>query len=144
VRCHLGRVHGRGAQASPIFDETASKRQLQVSVPRFTDAARRLRRVVERRGSPRWSQPRDCGSSAMVRKTISRLPLSLAPRGLSRAQAAEYIGVGTTKFDEMVGDGRMPRAKQIDGRLVWDRIKLDEAFDALDDDLASKNEWDEL
>jgi predicted DNA-binding transcriptional regulator AlpA len=80
----------------------------------------------------------------MVRKTISRLPLSLAPRGLSRAQAAEYIGVGTTKFDEMVGDGRMPRAKQIDGRLVWDRIKLDEAFDALDDDLASKNEWDEL
>jgi predicted DNA-binding transcriptional regulator AlpA len=80
----------------------------------------------------------------MVRKTISRLPLSLAPRGLSRAQAAEYIGVGTTKFDEMVGDGRMPRAKQIDGRLVWDRIKLDEAFDALDDDLGSKNEWDEL
>ena len=80
----------------------------------------------------------------MVRKTGSRLPLSLAPRGLSRVQEAEYVGVGVTKFDDMVDDGRMPRPKRIDGRLVWDRIKLDEAFDALDDDVASKNEWDDL
>ena len=81
----------------------------------------------------------------MVQKTVSRLPLALVPRGLSRAQAAEYIGVGTTKFDEMVDDGRMPRPKRIDGRLVWDRNKLDEAFGALDDDAAPKNnEWDSL
>jgi predicted DNA-binding transcriptional regulator AlpA len=80
----------------------------------------------------------------MVRKTFSRLPLSLAPRGLARVQAAEYIGVGVTKFDEMVTDGRMPRPKRIDGRLVWDRIKLDEAFETLDDYTGSKNEWDAL
>jgi predicted DNA-binding transcriptional regulator AlpA len=80
----------------------------------------------------------------MAQKTVSRLPLSLAPRGLSRVQAAEYIGVGVTKFDEMVDDGRMPRPKRIDGRLVWDRVKLDEAFDALDDDTRQKNEWDDL
>ena len=80
----------------------------------------------------------------MVRKIASRLPLSLAPRGLSRVQSAQYIGVGVTKFDEMVADGRMPRPKRIDGRLVWDRIKLDEAFDALDDDTGPKNEWDDL
>jgi hypothetical protein len=49
-----------------------------------------------------------------------------------------------TKFDEMVGDGRMPRPKRIDGRIVWDRVKLDEAFDALDDEAALKNEWDDL
>jgi len=79
----------------------------------------------------------------MVRKNAGSLPLSLAPRGLSRIQAAEYIGVGVTKFDEMVGDGRMPRPKRIDGRNVWDRIKLDEAFDALDD-AESNNEWDGL
>jgi hypothetical protein len=48
-----------------------------------------------------------------------------------------------TKFDEMVGDGRMPRPKRIDGRTVWDRIKLDEAFDALDNE-AAKSEWDRL
>ena len=80
----------------------------------------------------------------MVQKTVSRLPLSLAPRGLSRAQAAEYIGVGTTKFDEMVDDGRMPRPKRIDGRIVWDRLKLDAAFEALDDGAGPHNEWDSL
>jgi hypothetical protein len=39
--------------------------------------------------------------------TVTNLPLSLAPRGLSRVQAAEYISVGVTTFDEMA-DGRMP------------------------------------
>ena len=80
----------------------------------------------------------------MARSTVSRLPLSLPPRGLSRVQAAEYIGVGVTKFDEMVDDGRMPKPKRIDGRLVWDRVKLDAAFDELDDDIRPKNEWDDL
>jgi predicted DNA-binding transcriptional regulator AlpA len=80
----------------------------------------------------------------MVRKTINHLPLSLAPRGLSRGQAAAYVGVGVTKFDQMVDDGRMPRPKRIDGRLVWDRVRLDEAFEELDDDRGPKNEWDGL
>jgi predicted DNA-binding transcriptional regulator AlpA len=59
-------------------------------------------------------------------------------------QAAEYIGIGATKFDEMVDDGRMPRPKRIDGRNVWDRIRLDEHFAALDDDHTAANEWDRL
>jgi predicted DNA-binding transcriptional regulator AlpA len=80
----------------------------------------------------------------MAGNTVSRLPLSLAPRGLSRVQAAEYVGVGVTKFDEMVKDGRMPKPKQIDGRIVWDRVLLDEAFEALDAPTAPKNEWDGL
>jgi predicted DNA-binding transcriptional regulator AlpA len=75
---------------------------------------------------------------------ITWLPLSLAPRGLSRVQAAEYVGIGCTKFDEMVADGRMPRPKRIDGRNVWDRMKLDEAFAALDGDGSVANEWDGL
>jgi predicted DNA-binding transcriptional regulator AlpA len=60
------------------------------------------------------------------------LPISCPPRGLNRVQAAEYVGVGVTKFDEMVEDGRMPRPKRIDGRTVWDRMQLDSAFSALD------------
>ena len=44
---------------------------------------------------------------------------------------AAYIGVGATKFDEMVKDGRMPQPRTIDGRLVWDRLELDVAFAAL-------------
>ena len=43
--------------------------------------------------------------------TIQRLPLE--PRGLQREVAARYIGVGLTKFDEMVRDGRMPGPKRV-------------------------------
>ncbi len=62
------------------------------------------------------------------------LPPTLAPRGLSRTEAAAYIGIGATKFDELVNDGRMPKAKRIDGRLVWDRVKIDVAFAELPGD----------
>ena len=34
-------------------------------------------------------------------------------RGLNRAEAADYIGIGTTKFDALVQDGRMPKPKRI-------------------------------
>lgn len=42
-----------------------------------------------------------------------------------------YVGVGTSKFDEMRKDGRMPAPRLIDGRRVWDIRELDLAFDAL-------------
>lgn len=58
---------------------------------------------------------------------------NLAPRGLSRVQAAAYIGVSPTLFDAMVADGRMPKPTRINNRVVWDRVKLDEAFAALGD-----------
>ena len=81
----------------------------------------------------------------MTRASVSCLPPSLAPRGLSRVQAAEYVGVGSTKFDEMVADGRMPKPKRIDGRTVWDRVKLDEDFAGLADGTESaRNDWDKL
>jgi predicted DNA-binding transcriptional regulator AlpA len=54
---------------------------------------------------------------------------------MSRDESARYIGVGVTKFDEMVLDGRMPKPKRIDGRVVWDRIKVDAAFTELPDDV---------
>ena len=56
-----------------------------------------------------------------------------AARGLSRIEAAAYVGVSASLFDRLVRDGRMPRPKRIDGRLVWDRLQLDAAFAALPD-----------
>ena len=35
------------------------------------------------------------------------------PLGLSREEAAEYVGVGVSLFDAMVKDGRMPKAKTL-------------------------------
>lgn len=58
--------------------------------------------------------------------------IAWTPRGLSRDEAAYYIGVGTTKFDELVRDGRMPRGKRVDGRVIWDRVQLDMHFTDLD------------
>jgi hypothetical protein len=68
-------------------------------------------------------------------------PLSLAPRGLCRVQAAGYVGVSPALFDEMVRDGRMPKPKRINARTVWDLRKLDLAFDAIPGDEGS-NPWD--
>ncbi len=56
-------------------------------------------------------------------------------------QSAVFIGVGTTKFDEMVKDGRMPAPKRIDDRNVWGRQALEEAFVALPSD-EDANPWD--
>jgi predicted DNA-binding transcriptional regulator AlpA len=60
--------------------------------------------------------------------TLRPDPLAYPPRGMSRDEAARYIGVGVTKFDEMVADRRMPRPKRVDGRVIWDRLKIDAAF----------------
>jgi excisionase family DNA binding protein len=64
-------------------------------------------------------------------------PIALLPRGLSSDEAARYVGVGRTKFDELVARGDMPRPKRIDGRIVFDRYALDAAFSDLDDDRAN-------
>lgn len=77
-------------------------------------------------------------SSSGPRQAI--LPASLAPRGLSRPQAAAYIGVSASLFDQLVKDGRMPRPKRINGRVIWDRRRLDESFEAIDD--GGENPWD--
>ena len=69
---------------------------------------------------------------------------SYAPRGMSRDEAARYVGVGTTKFDEMVVDGRMPKPKKIDGRVVWDRLRVDAAFTDLPDVESALNPLDRL
>lgn len=69
------------------------------------------------------------------------LPTSLPPRGLSRVQAAAYIGVSASLFDEMVNDGRMPKPKRINGRVVWDRLQLDAAFAELPHDREEDDEW---
>ena len=66
-----------------------------------------------------------------------------AKRGLSRIEAAGYIGVGTTLFDRMVLAGEMPRPKRMGVRNIWDRHALDVAFEALSTDAADtdSNDW---
>lgn len=57
------------------------------------------------------------------------------PRGLRREMAARYVGISPSHFDGWVAKGLMPQPKQQDGVVVWDRVKLDAAFEALPDRL---------
>lgn len=68
--------------------------------------------------------------------------LTIEPRGLCRVKSAAYVGVSPSLFDDMVRDGRMPKPKRINGRVVWDRHQLDEAFEALPDG-SDSNPWDD-
>lgn len=83
----------------------------------------------------------------MQMPTIQHPQKSVLPypfkRGLNRIEAAEYIGVGPTKFDVLVQDGRMPQPKRIDGRKIWDVQALDIAFTQLpSDNNEEHNPWD--
>ena len=63
---------------------------------------------------------------------ISVLPIGVLPRGLSRLEAASYVGICPATFDKMVRDNLMPGPIRIYGRVVWDVRAVDAAFTALD------------
>jgi hypothetical protein len=67
-------------------------------------------------------------------------------RGLSRTEAAQYLGISETKFDELRHDGRVAPPRLLDGRKLWDVVELDMAFDALPRETAPKlgTSWDDL
>lgn len=52
-------------------------------------------------------------------------------RGLSEAQAAAYVGIGQTKFRELVESNKMPRPRLIGTRRLFDIVLLDAAIDDL-------------
>ena len=80
----------------------------------------------------------------MPRSALSEIR-AVPRRGLSREEAAAYVGVSASKFDELVRDGRMPGSKRIDGRKIWDVHALDLAFNSLpdDNDQVQKNTFDD-
>lgn len=67
---------------------------------------------------------------------------SYPPRGMSRETAARYIGVGTTTFDKLVAEGRMPKPKRVGGRVIWDRWAIEGYFEDLDEAAAKTNFFD--
>ncbi|MEO9459889.1 MAG: hypothetical protein ABJE63_02030 [Lentilitoribacter sp.] len=90
-------------------------------------------------------------SSADLENQIARLRNQIANaasprnpvRGLNRTGAADYIGVSTTKFDELVKSQQMPPPIRIGGRVVWDIRELDDCFDALKEANQDQAKFDE-
>jgi predicted DNA-binding transcriptional regulator AlpA len=56
------------------------------------------------------------------------------PRFMGRAEAARYMCVSITTFDELVADGTFPKAKKLKTKAVWDRVDLDLAATAVPED----------
>jgi hypothetical protein len=63
---------------------------------------------------------------------------------MSRERAEAYVGVSASLFDEMVKDGRMPAPKRANSRVIWDRVQLDAAFEALPDGGEGRNPWSDV
>lgn len=74
--------------------------------------------------------------------------LGIAPRLLTREQAAAYLSVSPNTFDEMVKDTRMPRPKLLSSRRrAWDVRALDAAIDRLPidgDDARIDETWSDV
>lgn len=71
--------------------------------------------------------------------------LTYAPRGLSREEAARYVGISPSKFDQLVTARAMPEPRRVGTRKVWDRQELDLAFDELPRDIEhAPNSWEDV
>jgi excisionase family DNA binding protein len=69
--------------------------------------------------------------------TLKPDAISYPPRGMSKEEAARYVGVSAATFDTMVADHTMPRPKRWGSRVIWDRIALDMAFADLPEGLSA-------
>jgi excisionase family DNA binding protein len=82
----------------------------------------------------------------MPRSTIIEARRANGPRrGLNREEAAVYVGVSPTKFDELVKDGTMPAPKKIGSRRIFDMRELDLIFGDLPVEGRANpdaNDWD--
>ncbi len=60
-------------------------------------------------------------------------------------EAAAYIDLSPGTFDRLVEEGKMPRAKKVYSRLIWDRHEIDLAFDVLGcESTEATNSWDDI
>lgn len=58
-------------------------------------------------------------------EVASRLPMR---RAFNQAEAALYVGMGASKFAEMVKANQMPKPRMAVGSKLWDVSELDAAF----------------
>lgn len=55
----------------------------------------------------------------------------ILPRLMRATEAAAYLGMGVTKFRELVKQGRIAPPSEDDGLIRWDRADLDDYADGL-------------
>lgn len=81
---------------------------------------------------------------ANLSRTRSLRQASQPRRGMSREEAAVYMGISVTKFDEGVATGLLPKPRTggiWGSRTVWDIRELDLAWETRPD-AGDDNPWD--
>ena len=63
--------------------------------------------------------------------TVTAKTRPIPRRGLSREEAAAYLGVSPTTFDAWRKAGTVPAPRRAGERKLWDVHELDMVFDAL-------------
>ncbi len=58
-------------------------------------------------------------------------PVALSKIGYRRQEAANFVGMKLTKFNQLVKCNKLPQPFKIDGCVVWDGRELLKAFDEL-------------
>lgn len=64
----------------------------------------------------------------LTAELIHALPPS-ARRGMSREEAASFIGVSVGTFDKLVRSGDIPPPIKLDRKKIWDKRALDRWLD---------------
>jgi hypothetical protein len=67
-------------------------------------------------------------------------PALVSGRSSGAVEAAAYIGISPSKFDELRKANRVAPPKLLDGRLIFTTERLDEFLDALPDENQTDND----
>ena len=80
----------------------------------------------------------------MTRKMAHYRALYYPPRLMGSEEAARYMGISVSLFKSLVKNGSMPQGVKVsEGRIVWDRLALDERADAITAP-ADDTGWDDV
>lgn len=60
--------------------------------------------------------------------------LAYPPRALRADRAAAYLSISKSAFLKLVESGVLPVGIHVGGMVLWDRLELDAAFEALKED----------
>jgi predicted DNA-binding transcriptional regulator AlpA len=79
--------------------------------------------------------------------TSAPVILNMTKLGFRRTEAAAFIGVSASKFDQMVKAGDMPEPHRIGGVVIWRGDDLLAAFNRLtgrgdDGEVSPQDAWD--
>jgi predicted DNA-binding transcriptional regulator AlpA len=112
-------------QPLPAGDEVAPNARSVTATLAFPDGSMPAHPETEPEGSP--SEPGPTAVTAPMAAHPALDDLGIAPRLLTRDQAAAYCGLSVYGFSQWVKTGRLPGP--IRGTMRWDRKAIDAALD---------------